>query len=231
MLETDELKPAINMILGRPFPKWRQKTLDISWTTLNNVLRRITKADWITFNEAYSDTGDIGNATKIIFENAKLKKQTQLAKKQLTVIEVRTIIETIASIIGSGSKERKEHIIETLFSQASPIEAKYLVKIFVGEMRTGFHEGLMEHAIAKAFDVPLLKVQNASMALGDIGEVAVMARTQGKQALSNIRFRVFRPVKPMLAQVASNVEEVLEVHGGETAFEYKYDGARIQIHK
>jgi DNA ligase-1 len=111
------------------------------------------------------------------------------------------------------------------------VEAKYLVKIFVGEMRTGLYEGLMEQAVAKAFDVPLATVQKASMALGDIGEVAAIAKIEGKARLSQIGFQVFRPVELMLAQVASDVDEALAEHGGRTAFEYKYDGARVQIHK
>ena len=230
ILETDELEPAINMILGRAFPKWSQKTLDVSWTILNAILRRITQVDWNVFTEAFSSTGDIGTATKTLFEKTQVKRQTQLIQKQLTITEVRNTLETIAATSGSGSKERKTRLMEALFSQASPIEAKYLVKIFTGEMRTGFHEGLMEQAIAKAFEVPLATVQNASMKLGDVGEVAGLAKT-GKEALSNVGFRVFRPVKPMLAQVADNVDEALKAHDGKTAFEYKYDGARIQIHK
>jgi DNA ligase 1 len=230
-LETNELEPAINMILGRAFPKWSQKTLDVSWTSLNAILKRITQVDWNVFAEAFSSTGDIGSAAKALFETAKVKRQMQLIQKQLTITEVRNSLETIAATSGSGSKERKERLMEALFSQASPIEAKYLVKIFVGEMRTGFHEGLMEQAIAKAFDIPLATVQNANMALGDVGEVAVKAKTEGKQALTDIGFRIFRPIKPMLAQVADNVDEALKAHSGETAFEYKYDGARIQIHK
>jgi DNA ligase-1 len=118
-----------------------------------------------------------------------------------------------------------------LLSQASPVEAKYLIKIFVGEMRTGLYEGLMEQAVAKAFDVPLATVQKASMTMGDIGEVAAIAKTEGKTRLSQIGFQVFRPVKLMLAQVASDVDEALAEHGGRTALEYKYDGARVQIHK
>src|SRR4030043_127925 len=110
------------------------------------------------------------------------------------------------------------------------IFTKYLVKIFVGEMRTGLHEGLMEQAGAKGFGVPLVTVQKASMALGDIGEVAGIAKTEGKDRLSQIGFQVFRPVKLMLAQTAETVDEALTEHGGRTAFEYKYDGARVQIH-
>ncbi|HEX9262333.1 MAG TPA: ATP-dependent DNA ligase, partial [Candidatus Bathyarchaeia archaeon] len=229
-LETVEIEPAVSMILGRAFPKWSQKTLDVSWTTLNSVLRRITQVDWNVFSESFSSTGDIGNAAKTLFEKEKVRRQTLLVQQQLSITDVRKNLEIIAATSGSGSKERKARLIEALFSRATPIEAKYLVKIFVGEMRTGFHEGLMEHAIAKAFDIPLETVQYASMALGDTGETAELA-VKGKDALSKISFRVFRPVKPMLAQIADSVEEALEAHGGETAFEYKYDGARIQIHK
>ena len=228
-LEPEELEPAVNMILGRPFPKWSQKTLDVSWQTLNTVLRQITQVDWQVFSDTFSSTGDIGNAAKALFEKAKVKRQTTLVQKQLTITEVRNSLEAIAATSGSGSKQKKTRQIEALFSQADPTEAKYLVKIFVGEMRTGFHEGLMEQAIAKAFNVPLKTVQQANMSLGDIGEVAAQART-GK-SLTNLGFKVFRPVKLMLAQVADNVDEALKEHGGKTAFEYKYDGARVQIHK
>jgi DNA ligase-1 len=160
-----------------------------------------------------------------------VKKQALLLEKTLTITEVRRLLRSIAGTAGSGSREKKERLIAALLSQASPVEAKYLVKIFVGEMRTGLHEGLMEQAVAKAFDVPLATVQKASMAMGDIGEVAAIAKTESKERLSQIGFQVFRPVKLMLAQVASDVDEALAEHGGETAFEYKYDGARVQIHK
>lgn len=98
-------------------------------------------------------------------------------------------------------------------------------------MRTGLHEGLMEQAIAKAFEVPLKHVQHASMILGDVGEVAVILKTKGIEGLETIGFQVFRPVQLMLAQTANSVEEALTEQDGESVFEYKYDGARIQIHK
>ena len=89
----------------------------------------------------------------------------------------------------------------------------------------------MEQAVAKAFDVPLRRVQHAAMVLGDIGEVAAVLKTQGAEGLEKAGFSVFRPVKLMLAQTAQSVQEALAEHGGKTAFEYKYDGARVQIHK
>jgi DNA ligase-1 len=219
------------MILGQPFPKWSQKTLEVSWATLSEILRRITEVDWNVFLEAFNNTGDIGSAAKAVFEKAKVKRQALLLQKALTITEVRRSLEAITETAGSGSKEKKERLIAALLSQASPVEAKYLVKIFIGEMRTGFHEGLMEQTIAKAFELSLATVQKASMTIGDIGEVAAMAKKEGKERLSKLSFKVFRPVKLMLAQTADDVDEALEEHGGETAFEYKYDGARVQIHK
>jgi DNA ligase-1 len=230
-LTPTEVEPAVSMILGRPFPKWTPKTLDVSWTTLTVILQSVTGASWNAFTEAFRSTGDIGSATKAVFEQAKPKKQAQLLEKTLTITEVRRMLEAIAETTGSGSREKKERLTTALLSQASPVEAKYLVKIFIGEMRTGLHEGLMEQAVAKAFQVPLATVQKASMAMGDIGEVAAKAKTEGKEALTNVSFRIFRPAKLMLAQTAVDVADALAEHGGKTAFEYKYDGARVQIHK
>jgi DNA ligase-1 len=230
-LETEEVEPAVSMILGRPFPKWSQQTLDVSWTTLSEIVRRITGIEWKVFLEAFNQTGDIGSAAKIVFESYKVRRQAVLFEKPLTILEVKRSFEAIAEAVGSGSREKKERLIEALLSSASPLEAKYLVKIFIGEMRTGFHEGLMEQAVSKAFQIPLENVKRASMVLGDIGTVAALIKAEGKEALSKIGFKIFRPVKLMLAQMANDVAEALKEHGGKTAFEHKLDGARVQIHK
>jgi len=230
-LDAEEVEPAVSMILGRPFPKWSQKTLDVSWATLSEIIKRITKANWKVFTEAFSKTGDIGSATKILFEDIKIGKQSTLFERKLTIMEVRNSLEAIAETAGFGSREKKERLVETLLSLASPLEAKYLVKIFIGEMRTGFYEGLMEQAVSKAFQISLELVRKASMTIGDIGEVAAIAKTQGREGLFKIKFSVFRPVRLMLAQMANNIAEALKEHGGKAAFEYKLDGARVQIHK
>jgi len=230
-LETQEVEPAVSMILGRPFPKWSQKTLEISWATLSEIIKRITNVERTAFSEAFSKTGDVGSAVQTVFENSKTKRQAVLFEQTLTIAEVRRSFDSMAEIAGSGSREKKERLVEALLSSASPVEAKYLVKVFIGEMRTGFHEGLMEQAVAKAFDVPLEKVQTASMIAGDVGEIAAVAKVEGADGLSNISFRVFKPVSLMLAQMANDVAEALKEHDGKTSFEYKYDGARVQIHK
>lgn len=230
-VEPTEIEPAANMLVGRPFPKWDQRTLEVSWTILSSIIRRITGVDWRIFGEAFSKTGDIGAATMIVFEESRIRRQTSLFERPLTIIEVKRSFEAISGAVGSGSREKKERLLQALFSQASALEAKYLVKILIGDMRTGFHEGLLEQAVSKAFQIPLRTVQETSMILGDVGTVASVVKTEGLKGLEKVGFEVFRPVSLMLAQVADNVEEALKEHGGETAFEFKYDGARVQIHK
>jgi len=230
-LHPDEVEPAVSMILGRPFPKWDQRVLEVSWATLSDLIKRVTNIEWGDFQNVFSKTGDIGSATKTVFEASKIRRQATLFEKPLSILEVRHTFETIAETSGYGSRERKELLVETLLGKASPLEAKYIVKIFIGEMRTGFHEGLMEMAVAKAFDLPFEMVQTASMLVGDTGEVAAIAKVKGKEGIVKLEFKVFRPIKPMMAQMAEDVNEAIREVGGATAFEYKLDGARIQIHK
>ncbi len=230
-LEADEVEPAVSMLLGRAFPKWDQRTLEVSWRTLSGVIKRITDVKWSDFSEAFGKTGDVGAATKIVFERGKIRKQAVLFEEPLTILEVRRSLEAIAEATGYGSRERKERLLETLLGRATSLDAKYIVKIMIGEMRTGFHEGLMEIAVSEAFDVSHVAVRRASMLTGDTGEVAGIAKVEGREGLSRLQFQLFRPISPMLAQTADDVNEVLEEHGGETAFEQKLDGARIQIHK
>ena len=230
-LGVKEVEPSISMLLGRPFPKWSQQTLEVSWATLSEIIRRITGIEWSFFEEAFRETGDIGSATKKVFENSRIKRQAVLFEKALTLLEVRHNLEAVAATVGFGSRERKERLVTALLSRCSPVEAKCLVKILIGEMRTGFHEGLMQQAVSKAFETPLKAVQEATMILGDVGEVAAIAKTEGAEQLARKGFTVFRPVNLMLAQMATDVAEALALHGGRTAFEYKYDGARVQIHK
>ncbi|MCD6592701.1 ATP-dependent DNA ligase [Candidatus Bathyarchaeota archaeon] len=230
-LNKEEIEPAISMILGRPFPKWDPRKLDVSWATLSKVIQRLTGTSWRDLSAAFRNTGDLGAAAKMIFENSRMQRQTTLFEKPLSILEVRNVLEAVAEASGPGSRERKERLIESLLGRALPIEVKYLVKIMVGEMRTGLQEGLMETAVSKAFSVPLKKIQVASMLTGDIAETAALCAKEGSGGLLRLEFKIFRPVKPMLAQMAEDPEAALKEHGGKTAFEYKLDGARIQIHK
>src|SRR5256885_2634885 len=140
-------------------------------------------------------------------------------------------MERIAETSGSRSRDRKLSLLQTTLTQASQVEAEYLIRMILGEMRIGVVEGVLLDAIAEASGVPRDLVRKAHMLHGDIGDVASLAMSKGATALERISLRLFVPVKPMLAEMADDAEQVLAEHKNGTAFEYKFDGARIQIHR
>ena len=154
-----------------------------------------------------------------------------LVQEPLTISGVYRKFEEIARLSGKGSRMKKESLLESLLGQATPVEAKYLTKIIFEEMQIGVVEGVMLDAIAEASSVNRDLVRRSHMFLGNLGEVARIALKQGRIGLEGIGIRLFTPIKPMLAEMAYEISEVLAEHGGETAFEYKFDGARVQIHK
>ena len=97
-------------------------------------------------------------------------------------------------------------------------------------MRTGVSEGLVLEAIAAAWGADIAAVRRAALFLGDLSAVARLLAAGGPSALAGVAPRPFVPLLPMLAEIADDFETVLAAHGGRTALEYKYDGARIQLH-
>jgi len=157
--------------------------------------------------------------------------QSRLTEHGLTIGDVYDTLERIAQTSGSKSRDRKLSLLQTILTQASPIEAEFLTRMMLGEMRIGVVEGVLLDAIAEASGVSRELVRRANMLHGDIGDVASLAMSQGAPALERITLRLFVPVKPMLAEMAESAQAALSEHKEGTAFEYKFDGARIQIHR
>lgn len=158
------------------------------------------------------------------------KGQTTLFRRELTINDVYDTLIEVADSEGPGSRKNKVRLIGRLFSDADPVEAEILVRIIFREMRIGVNEGMMMAALAETVGVPGDLVRRALMMTGDIGKVAEEAVLRGEDGLMGLEATLFVPLKPMLASTAESPEEAIEDHGGRTAFEYKYDGARIQIH-
>jgi len=157
--------------------------------------------------------------------------QTTLFRKHLSLRKVHETLSRVAEASGPGSRRLKEQLIEGLLTSAEGDEKDILVRIIFGEMRIGASEGVILEAIAEAADAPTGVVRRALMMTGDLGRVADVALSRGVEGLSKIEASLFVPLKPMLANMAEDAAEAIEVHGGETAFEHKYDGVRIQIHR
>ncbi|MGH7126346.1 MAG: ATP-dependent DNA ligase, partial [Stellaceae bacterium] len=152
------------------------------------------------------------------------------AEASLTLAEVDAALDRISGIRGAGSTADRARLTRELLSQATLDEQDFLLRALLGELRQGAVEGLMVEAVAKAAEVPLDEVRRALMVSGNLGAVARAALTEGRSALARLSIEIFRPLTPMLAQAAESVGEALE-RLGEAAFEYKVDGARIQLHK
>jgi DNA ligase-1 len=137
----------------------------------------------------------------------------------------------VADAAGAGSRRAREERLVALARRASPDERQILHRIVTGEMRTGVSEGLVLEAIAALAGGDLAATRRAALFLGDLSAVAILAASGGAAALAGVAPRPFVPLLPMLAEVASDAGEALAAHGGRTALEYKYDGARIQLHR
>jgi len=188
-------------LAGKPFPEADPRVLEISYATLSAAGR--------TLNQTLLS----GN------------------KDSLTIAEVFATLEKLAEVKGAGSKEKRMVLLSSLFARTTPLETDYLSRMLLGEMRIGVVEGVLLDAIAEASGVSRQLVRRAHMLHGDIGDVARIALTEGAVALEKVGLRLFVPVKPMLAEMAESIAQVLAEHKEGSAFEYKFDGARIQIHK
>ena len=181
------------------------------------------------FPESDERVLDVGGQT--LWKIDRRTGQSALISKPVTILEVYKTFEKIATAKGEGSRQRKETLVDTMLSRLPARDAQYLMRIMFGEMRLGAVEGVVLDAIAQATPIDLHTARRANMLLGNLSQVAELALTKGPEAIKAVGLTLFVPIKPMLAEMAVDVSEVLKEHGGISAFEFKYDGARLQIHR
>ncbi|HLU05567.1 MAG TPA: ATP-dependent DNA ligase [Woeseiaceae bacterium] len=148
----------------------------------------------------------------------------------LAVLDVDSAFEQMATISGKGSNLERRRLLTELFGRATTVEQDFLARLLLGELRQGALEGVMVDAIAKASGLPLRDVRRAVMLSGNSASVAAAAITEGQEGLDAFRLELMQPLQPMLAQTADSTAAALDAFG-KAAFEYKLDGARIQVHK
>ena len=149
---------------------------------------------------------------------------------ELTLAEVDATLGRIAQTSGAGSAAGRARLVDELFARATKDEQDFLLRAVLGELRQGAVEGLMAEAVAQAAELPIGEIRRALMVSGDLRAVATAALTEGRQGLARLSVQLFQPIRPMLAQTAEDSREALR-QLGTAAFEYKLDGARIQVHK
>jgi DNA ligase-1 len=151
-------------------------------------------------------------------------------QSSLTLADVATNLERAASLKGAGAKTARVQLLRDLFARAQEDERDFLARLVLGELRQGALEGVMADAIARAAALPLEDVRRALLLSGDLATVAAAALDGGAVALRGFGVELFRPLAPMLAQPADDVGAAL-ARLDTAAFDYKLDGARVQVHR
>jgi len=224
-LSPNELPIFVRFVMGRIFPDWSQTQLGIGPNLLYEAIGYVAGTRKEDVVEKINVTGDVGKAVE---ELLAIKSQTTFFHEELDLVRVYHELMAIASQEGKRSQREKLLSVRRLLGNAHPLEARYLVRIMLEELRIGVGEGSVREAIAKAFSVDAALVEHAMQALNDLGEVARLAKL-GPDALKDVKITLFHPVRMMLAQ-AGTIPDMIQEHG-QIAAEYKYDGSRFQFHK
>jgi DNA ligase-1 len=249
----EEASVSAVFLSGRPFPAYEEATLQFGGRLLWQVLEELSGNSAAELSAAYRRFGDLGAvAGEVLGDSSRHEQETMpslrsagpfdsaqgrlprasvptrdeagaSASAELSAIEAENYFRQIAAARGPAAKGV---LVRELLGRATPLEAKYLVKIMTGDLRIGLKESLVEEAIARAYGTTLAQVQRANMLVGDIGETLQLA---ARGALGEAHMRMFHPLGFMLASPAESAEEALS-YFEQASVEDKYDGIRAQAH-
>ena len=218
-------------LAGVPFPETDGRDLKVGGASLSRILGELSGASDAAMHAAYRRHGDLGGAAQDLLQARTIPPTLHLAD----------VGEAFSAVAGAGKPAAKQRLVHDLLEKATPLEAKYLIKIMLGDMRTGIKVSLVEEAIAAAYDAPVAEVRTARMLNGNLPEVLELA-AGGR--LAEARMKLFHPLGFMLASPVETVEEALQRFSVEVAeegqsgvpvikeaqMEDKYDGVRAQVH-
>ncbi|HLD42126.1 MAG TPA: ATP-dependent DNA ligase, partial [archaeon] len=235
---------------GKLFPSWDERKIGVASRLILKAINTSTGITLEKIEDEWRKTGDLG----IVAENLiNKKKQITLFSQQLSVQKVFNNLRKLAELEGTGTVDKKLQLIAELLTSSKPIEAKYITRTLLEELRVGVGEGSLRDAIVWAFfgDKIGLKycsdnkidissreeynnyasiVQRAYDLTNDFSSVAEAAKS-GLKELEDMELSVFRPLKVMLAIKVKDIKEGFERCGKPADIEYKLDGFRIQVHK
>ncbi len=218
-LDETRVGVAARFFSGLIFPTWDMRVLSVGGAALWGVLQGISGATPEEMSAAWARHGDAGGAAHDVLLRA---------CADAPGVDVLDVVHSFEAIASAPSAAQRASLLESLLRRCTPLEAKYVVKLITGEMRIGLREGLVEDAIALAFGRDKTSVSRADMVIGDLGEVALLAR---QDRLDTAAPRLFAPMRFMLASPVADAEEVVQRMGEEVWVEDKYDGIRCQVHR
>ena len=227
---SDLISKVVYLIQGKLRPDFDGVELGVAEKL---AIRAISKSAGIPIKkieEAYNKGGDLGQAASKILEQ---KTQTTFVKEPITTERVYETLYNIAELEGSRSQDMKMKYIASLLNDATPLEARFILKILLGTLRLGIADNTVMDALAVAYTGSKENretLETAYNVSSDLGKVAEAIATKGLDGTKKFEISVFNPIRPMLADRVKSEKEALEKIGNEFAAEYKLDGERVQIH-
>ena len=228
--DPSDIKVAVYLTQGQLYPDFNPLKLGMADKMILKAIAFASGAGESFVQDLMLKEGDPGIVAQKAFLN---KKQTTLfSSEPLTLKRAYETLEAIARSEGGGSQDMKIKLMAKLLGDASSSEAKFLSRVITGRMRLGVSSMTVLDALAAAFATKDDRdaVERAFNVSSDLGLVAEEMALHGLDGVKKIHVQVNRPLRAMLAERMSSPEEILEKMGGSCAFEYKYDGVRIQAH-
>ncbi|MEM1994081.1 MAG: ATP-dependent DNA ligase [Nitrososphaerales archaeon] len=228
---TKILDKVVYLTQGKLYPDYMGVEIGVADKLALRAIVNITGLSVERVEEYYKQKGDIGTVAQDLLTS---KKQQTLFSEPLTVERVYSTLDKIAKTTGSGSLEIRLAHLQSLLNDATPLEAKYLMRTVTGKLRLGIADYTVLDALAVAFTgdkenrIYLERAYNIS---SDLGSVAKTVAEEGLEGILRFKIQIGKPVRPMLAERLESAEAIVEKMGGECAIEYKLDGERLQIHK
>ncbi|HEV8290147.1 MAG TPA: ATP-dependent DNA ligase [Candidatus Norongarragalinales archaeon] len=229
-VSTQEIKPLVYLTQGRIAPAAVGIELGMGEKLAQEAIARVTGRNVGEVVKLYRKKGDLGETAE---EFMKEKKQHALARGTLTIKNVYERFYKIATASGSGSQDTKIGTLSQLLSDASPSEARFVVRFVTGKLRMGVGEPTIIDALLFAktgSKEQRVLAERAFNLTGDLGEIAENFWKEGTKSFEKTSPEPFRPIAPALAERLPSSKEIIEKLG-KCAVEAKYDGLRLQVHK
>ena len=228
---TDIIDKLVYLIQGKLGPDYESSDLGIADKLIIKSLSLVSGHSPAYIQNKYSDIGDLGEVAYNILTN---KIQTTLIHQLLTIEYLFETLLKIANTSGTGSLDVKLRFIVSLLNNSSNLEAKFIVKLILGNLRLGIANFTLLDAISLTFTGEKKNrriLERAYNVSSDLGKIALILSKGSIEDIQSISISLFIPIRPMLAERVSNPSEALEKINGDALAEFKIDGERIQIHK
>jgi DNA ligase-1 len=225
----EDVQRVVYLTQGKVAPDFKGIELGLAEKLALKAIYEGTRVDEVMIHDWWIKEGDLGT---VAFQAVSEKKQTSLFTESLSVSMVFDSLLEIASASGHGSQDLKLKLFAKLLHDSSPVEAKYVARTMAGKLRLGVADMTIVDALAVAYAGKEQRdeVEKAYNTCSDLGRVAGLLASKGQPGLDEVRLEMGVPLRAMLCERLTSIEEIIEKLGGECAFEYKYDGLRIQAH-